>query len=322
MNYDLRQVIEVARMYHVAKLSQQEICEQLNLSRPKISRLLRQAKEQGIVQVTVVDPFHDIGTLENNLIDEFGLKDACIINTIGLTGNKARAHLGKACAEYLVKMLKPHDVLGVAWGTTVLEVAKQIPHYHVEDMKVVSLTGCTYENTMDEGVFEVARMFGRKLGARLYHLYTPVIVSSEAVKDVYLSDNHTRRTMEYIEYANIALNGIGYFGRDSMLFRYGYISEERRGELERRGAIGNFCSLYYNIDGEAVDEDLNRRTIGISLESMKTKEHSIGVAMGREKIAAILGALRGRFINILITDEDSAKSLLAMNGKERKGRRR
>ncbi len=322
MNYDLRQVLEVARMYHVAKLSQQEICDQLNLSRPKVSRLLRQADEQGIVQVTVVDPFHDIGTLQKSLIEEFDLKDARVINTVGHTSNQARVQLGKTGAEYLVKLLKPHDVLGVAWGTTTLEIAKQMPHYHLEDVKVVSLNGCTYENTMDEGVFDVSRMFGRKLGARLFHLYTPVIVSSIAVKEVYLSENHTRRTLEYIEHVNIALNGIGNFRRESMLYRYGYITEEKRQELERNGAVGNFCSLYYNIDGKPVDEDLNRRTIGISLESMKSKEYSIGVAMGREKVEAILGALRGRFINILITDEETAKAIIELNGRKKPAKRR
>ena len=318
MRYDPRQALEVARLYHVAKLSQREISARFRLSRPTISRILRQAEETGIVQVRIVDPFNHRAALEKRLAEEFGLREARIINTSGQSGNKARALLGEAGAEYLVKVLKPGDTLGVAWGRTTLEIARKMPHYHVDDMRVVSLIGCTYENTMDEGLFDVARLFGRKLGAELFLLYTPVIVSSAAAKRVYLSENHTRKTMEHIARSNITLNGIGDFSRDSMLYRFGYVSEGKRAELERKGAAGNFCSLYYDVDGNPVDRDLNARTIGISLDAMKTKERSIGVATGREKAAAILGALRGRFINILLTDEDAANLILEMNGRKPK----
>lgn len=320
MNYDLRQIIEVARMYHVVKLSQHEISERLNLSRPKISRILRQAEERGIVRVSVVDPMHDSANLEKALVEEFGLKGACVTNSLGLSGNQIRVELGRSAAEYLVKILKPRDILGVSWGSTTLEVAKQMPTYPVDEMKVASLFGCTYENVMDEDVFDMARIFARRLGARLYLLYTPVIVSSTAVRDVYLSENHTKLTMENIALCNIALNGIGTFWRNSMLYRYGYINEAKWQDLARRGAVGNLCSRYYDINGEPVDEELESRTIGVSLEQMKGKENSIGVAMGSDKVAAIYGALKGRLITTLITDEDTARAVIEMSS-GRRGRK-
>ena len=317
MNYDLRQIIEVARMYHVVKLSQHEISERLNLSRPKISRILRQAEERGIVRVAGVDPMHDSATLEKELVDAFDLKSACVTNALGLSGNQVRVELGRLAAEYLIKILKPRDILGVAWGSTTLEVAKQMPNYPVDEMKVASLFGCTYENVMDEGIFDMARIFARRLGARLYLLYTPVIVSSAAVRDVYLSENHTKLTMENIKLCNVALNGIGTFWRNSMLYRYGYIKETKWEELAKRGAVGNICSRYYDIDGNPVDEELESRTIGLGFSQMKNKEHSIGVAMGPDKVAAVYGALVGKLINTLVTDEDTAKAVLEL----RAGRR-
>ncbi|MCC8181090.1 MAG: sugar-binding transcriptional regulator [Planctomycetes bacterium] len=318
MNYDLRQIIEVARMYHVVKLSQHEISERLKLSRPKISRILRQAEERGIVRVAVVDPMNDSANLEKALIEEFGLRDARVINTLGLSGNQLRVELGRTAAEYLIKILKPRDILGVAWGSTTLEVAKQMPNYPVEDMKVTSLFGCTYENVMDEGIFDMARIFARRLGARLYLLYTPVIVSSTAVRDVYLSENHTKLTMENIDLCNIALNGVGIFWRNSMLYQYGYIKEDKWRELAKRGAVGNICSRYYDADGNPVDEELESRTIGVSFEQIRNKESSIGVAIGAEKVAAILGAIRGKLITTLITDEDTAKAVMKL-GSGRRG---
>ena len=310
MAYDMRQLLEVARMYHVEKLSQQEISEQLGLSRPKVSRVLREAEEQGIIQVTIVDPSHDTAELAQRLIEQFGLKDAYVADTVGLSGNKAFSQLGKAGADYLVRLLNPQDVLGVAWGRTTLEIARQMPEWPIREMTVASLIGCPYENALDEDVFEVARMLARKLQASLHILYTPVIVSSPEARDVYLSDRHTAAAMKQIDYCNIAISCIGNFWRRGRLYRSGYITPEKFDELAKKGAVGCICAHFYDRDGNPVDEDLDSRAIAIPFEALKDKTWSIGVVMGLEKIDAIMGALRGKLVNVLITESDTAKALL------------
>ena len=320
MNYPLRLLVEVARMRHMTKLTQQEIADRLELSRPTISRVLSQAEERGIIKISVVDPFQDISSLENQVKDEFGLKEVRIVNTLGLDEASVLAQLGRAGAECLMKLLQPNDTLGVAWGRTTREVAKQMPPFYVEGVRVVSLNGCTYEKMLDEDLFEVERIFCRKLGGKLHLMYAPVIVASTATKAVYLAENHMSMAMNYIEKSRIIINGIGKFHQKSMLYRYGYINKDEWAELERKGSVGNFCSLYYDIDGNLSNPELCARTIGISLEHLKTKEYSIGVAHGQDKVPAILGALRGRFINIFITGEETARALLDMHRKVHKPR--
>lgn len=318
MAYDMRQLLEVARMYHVEKLSQQEISEQLGLSRPKVSRVLSEAEEQGIIQVTIVDPTRDTAELAQRLIERFGLKDAFVADTVGLSGSKAFEALGRAGAEYLVRLLNPQDVLGVAWGRTTLEIARQMPEWPVREATVASLIGCPYENALDEDVFEVARMLARKLQAALHILYTPVIVSSPEARDVYLADAHTAAAMKQIDYCNIAICCIGNFWRRGRLYRSGYVTPEKFDELTKRGAVGCVCAHFYDKDGRPVDDELDSRAIAITLDALKEKAWSIGVSMGLEKIDAIMGALRGGFINVLITESDTAKALLERAGKKSK----
>jgi deoxyribonucleoside regulator len=317
----MRQLLEVARMYHVEKLSQQEISEQLGLSRPKVSRILSEAEEQGIIQVTIVDPTRDTAELAQRLIDQFGLKDALVADTVGLSGAKAFEQLGKAGADYLVRLLNPQDVLGVAWGRTTMEIARQMPEWPVREMTVASLIGCPYDNTPDEDVFEVARMLSRKLQASLHLLYTPVIVSSPEARDVYLSDRHTAEAMRQIDYCNVAICCIGNFWRRGRLYRSGYVTPEKHDELAEKGAVGCVCAHFYDRDGKPVDADLDSRAIAISIDKLKEKAWSIGVAMGLEKVDAITGALKGGLVNVLITESDTAKALLEKASRKKSRRR-
>ena len=310
MNYDQSLVIEVARMYHEAKLSQFEISQRVKCSRSTVSRMLKCAEESGFVKVVVIDPSNNIKDLEGRMKALFGLKDAHIISNHGDDVRRVRANLGKAGAEYLVSILKPRDMLGVAWGYTTLEIAKHMPEFHAEISTVVSIGGCTYEQIMDESMFDMLHLFARKLSAPLRMLYTPIIVSSIEAKRAYLSDRNTSLVMEYIEKCNIVINGINYLGKHSLIYQYGYVSESEIETLRAKGAVGNFCSRYFDREGNEVDQDLGERTIGISAESMRKKEYSIGVAAGREKCAAILGMLKGRLINVLITDIETAKGIL------------
>ncbi len=310
MAYDMRQLLEVARMYHVEKLSQQEISDQLGLSRAKVSRVLSEAEEQGIIQVTIVDPAHDTAELARRLIEHFGLKDAAVADTVGLSGNMAFSQLGKTAAEYLVRLLNPQDILGVAWGRTTLEIARQMPEWPVREMTVASLVGCPYENALDEDIFEVARMLARKLQANLHILYTPVIVSNREAMDVYLSDKHTAEAMRQIDVCNIAISCIGNFWRKGRLYRSGYVTPEKFKELERKGAVGCICARFYDREGNSVDEDLDARSIAISFDALRDKTWSIGVVIGLEKIDAIMGALKGGLVNVLITESNTAKALL------------
>ncbi len=313
-NFDsIDQIIAVARMYYEGKLTQSEISRRVNLSCPTISRMLKKAKEKGFVQTVVIDPFESSNNLQAQLKKVFNLRDVRVVNAYSGNPRTTKTIVCEAAAEYIAELVKPGDILGMASSTTTLEIAKAMHPMEVEKVSVVSISGCTYEHIIDEDVFNSIRLMGKKLGAEIRFLYTPVIVSSTRVKNVYLSDSNTRLAMQMIEDCNIAVNSVGYFGRHSQLYRYGYLDEEAMSLLEKKKTVGNIASHYYDLSGTLTNRDVANRTIGITLDQLKTKEYSICVACGQEKVMALLGALRGGYVNVLIIDDATAKSILIEN---------
>ena len=313
-NFDsIDQIIAVARMYYEGKLTQSEISKRINLSCPTISRMLKKAKEKGFVQTVVIDPFESSNNLQTQLKKFFNLKDVKVVNAYSGNPRTTKSIVCEAAAEYISGLIKPQDILGIASSTTTAEIARAMRPMGVEKVSVVSISGCTYEHVIDEDVFNAPRIIGKKLGAEIRFLYTPIIVSSRKIKDVYLSDSNTRLAMQMVADCNIVINSVGYFGRHSQLYRYGYLDEETMSLLEKNKTVGNICSHYYDLNGKLTNPDLADRTIGITLEQLKAKEYSVGVACGQEKVKALLGALRGGYINILIVDDATAKSILVEN---------
>lgn len=317
----IEQIIAIARMYYEGNLTQNEISQRVNLSCPTISRLLKKAKERGFVQTVVVDPFESSNNLQNQLKKIFGLKDILVINAYSSNPRTTKTLVCEAAAGYIASLVKPGDILGVAPSTTTAEIAKAMRSREVEKVSAISISGCTYEHVIDEDVFSATRIIGKKLGAEIHFLYTPIIVSSTQIKDVYLSDSNTKMTMGLIEKCNITVNSVGYLGRHSQFYRYGYLDDATMALLEKRCAVGNLCAHYYDINGLPVCRDLSERAIGITLEQLRNKEYSICVASGQEKIMALLGALRGGYINVLIVDDATARSILIEDTALREGAR-
>jgi len=304
------QIIAIARMYYEGGLTQNEISRRVNLSCSTISRMLKKAKERGFVQTVVVDPFASSNNLQTQLKKMFGLKDTLVVNAYSSNPRTTKSLVCGAAADYIAELVKPGDILGIAPSTTTAELAKAMRPREMEKLTAISISGCTYEHVIDEDVFSATRIIGKKLGAEIHFLYTPIIVSSTRIKEVYLSDSNTKMTMQMIEACNITVNSVGYLGRHSQFYRYGYMDEATMTGLEKRRAVGCLCAHYYDINGIPVDRSLSERVIGITLEQLRAKEYSICVASGQEKVMALLGALRGGYVNVLIVDDATAKSIL------------
>jgi deoxyribonucleoside regulator len=134
------------------------------------------------------------------------------------------------------------------------------------------------------------------------------------VREVLLQDHNIRGTLARAERADIALVGIGSTRSDLYsLLRAGYMDEAEAERIRATGAVGDICAQHYSLTGEWLDIDINRRVVGISLDILSRIETVIGVAGSSRKGTAILGALRGRYVNVLITDDQAAQKVLALH---------
>lgn len=305
----LVKVIEAAKLYYLLDYNQNEIARVLGVSRPTVSRLLQLAKSEGIVQISIKDPNENTESLAAQLEGKFHLKKAIIASAPQFEDHMIKNYLGEKAAEYLNEIVKDNDVLGVTWGTTMYHVAVELKQKLVNDVKVVQLKGGVSHAATNTYASEILYLFGKAFNTNPLHLPLPAIVDHIVVKQAMEADRHIHHILELGKQANIAVFTIGTVKEDSLLFQLGYFTESDLESLYGR-AVGDLCSRFFDQDGNVCNQSLNDRTLGINFEDLRTKEQSILVAGGPSKIEGIYGALKGKFANVLVTDQYTAQFLL------------
>ena len=303
-------LVEAAKLYYEHQLSQLEISKKLKVSRPTVSRLLNQARNTGIVRIDIIDP-SEIGTqLESALINKYELKKVVVVPNDTDDNQIIKKRLGKAAVILVDQLITESTILGISWGTTMQQVARQIRSRRVKDMVVVQLNGGISRAELDTHASEIAKTIGESYKAIPYLMPLPAVVDNAALKKAILSDKYISRTLELGRKAEIAMFTIGSFGNNSVLVNADYFEPDEVDELLKSGAVGDICSRIIKADGSICSKDLNNRTIGIELEELKKKQYSIAVVGGKKKFAAIQAGLNGQWFNSLITDEWTATELL------------
>ena len=324
---ETRLLVKVSKLYYEEGLSQDDIILRLNLSRPKISRLLRQARDRGIVRITVAAPQHLFPDLEAGLEKRFGLLEAVVVEThAGDAQENILRELGLSAAAYLERSVRSGSTrgmyaggiyagsiyaVGISWGTTLHSMVEKLPSMHVPGVKVVQIIGGLGQPEAASHSSELCHRLARALGGQLTLLPAPGIVASQPARDVLLTDPYVQRAVEMFGSLDIAFVGIGDPSPESVLMRDGVIiSWEELNLLLHKGAVGDIALRFFDAQGRPVVSDIDNRVIGITLEQLAQVRRVVGVAGGPGKFQAIQGALRGRLINVLITDSVTAERLL------------
>lgn len=305
----LGKVIEAAKLYYLLDYNQNEIAKILGVSRPTVSRLLQQAKSDGIVKINIMDPTEDVENLALQLENKFNLKKALVTSIPQFENHIIKNYLGEKAAAYLHEIVDDGDIIGVTWGTTLYHIAIELKQKFVKNVKVVQLKGGVSHAETNTYASEILYLFGKAFNTTPHNLPLPAIVDHLVVKQAMEADRHIRKILELGKQANIALFTIGSVKTDSLLFQLGYFTDSDLESLNGK-AVGDICSRFFDKEGQICNESLNERTLGVNLDDLKNKEHSILVAGGPNKIEGIYGALKGQYANVLVTDQFTAQFLL------------
>ena len=219
--------------------------------------------------------------------------------------------IGRAAAEYLESIVKSNDSIGVTWGHTMAEAARKLSPADnpQENVKVIELKGGVSHSKTNNFAQEIVSKFASAFHTTAESLPLPVIFDNAETSRLVLQDKQTKFIMNKGHEANIALYTVGTVRDDAMLFNLGYLNEDEINTL-KRDAVGDISSRFINSEGNIANEDINNRTIGINLDDLRSKEYSILIAGGEQKLNSIRATLKGEYANIVITDEKTAKSLL------------
>lgn len=304
----------VASLYYDHGKSQQEIAEEIGVSRSAVSRLLTEAQEKGIVEIIVHYPWRTSPELEQALLSTFNLKAVRVLQRGHKSYQEMLQGLGMLAAQYLHSILSDGMVIGISWGTALYQMIRAMRPLNLSAVEIVQIIGATgAENVPTDGPI-LAQLLANRLGGFCRYLHAPLIVNTETGRETLLQDRNIRETLARAAQADIALVGIGATNSELYsLLRAGYVDEAQAQHIRALGAVGDICAQHYAVTGQWLDIDINRRVVGISLETLSKIDVVIGVAGGSQKGATILGALRGRYINVLITDDQAAQKVLALH---------
>jgi DNA-binding transcriptional regulator LsrR (DeoR family) len=305
---------QVARMYYEDSATQVEIARQIDTSRSTVSRMLQEARDSGIVEIVVHDPWRTVPRLENELAKRFRIRRARVLRANGAAYEEILRGLGWLAASYLDDILVENTILGISWGKAVYHTVRALRTDRETPITVVQMVGAVGEGDPLIDGPDLARVLAGVYGGEYRYLHAPLIVEDIRSRDVLLQEPRIQRTLALARRADVALVGIGAPEPEVYsLLRAGYVEEETLSRLRARGVVGDICALHYDASGRLLDVELNQRVVGIDLEALHDVGQVIGVAGGTAKARALLGALRGGHINVLVTDDATARRILALD---------
>ncbi|MCE4047629.1 sugar-binding transcriptional regulator [Niallia sp. SS-2023] len=305
-----RQLVKVSSMYYNDGWTQAQIAQKLGVSRPVISKLLQRAKDEGIVKIYIKDESVHTVELERKLEQYFDLADAVVVPNNGLSAERAKREVGQAGASYISNNMKDVKSIGISWGETLANLVQEYPFERKEDITVVPLEGGMGVKQVQIHANQLANELAKKLQSTCAYLYAPAIVETEELKQRLMGMEDIQTVLEIGRNVDVALIGIGNPFDDSTLLRLGYLQENDLAQLRDVGAIGDIGFRFFDQNGKPINDSLNTKVIGITLEEFKGIKNVIAVVEGEHKVASILGALQGKFIDVLITDELTANAII------------
>ena len=275
---DIRLIVKIAQLYYEQDMTQAQIARELGIYRTTISRLLKRGRDQGIVTIAINYDYNENLWLEQQVKQKFSLKDVVVVSGNDEDEETQLAMMGLHGAQLLDRV----PIIGGPSG-------KLESRYHVNTL--------TYS--------AAAKLKGES------HLADfPALLDNPLIRNGIMQSQHFKTISAYWDNLDVALVGIGSPAiRDGANWHAFYGGEESD-DLNARQVAGDICSRFFDIHGAMVETNMSEKTLSIEMNKLKQARYSIGIAMSEEKYSGIVGALRGKYINCLVTNSSTAELLL------------
>lgn len=303
-------LLRIAWLYYIDEMSQQEIADRLNLPRIKVLRLLKEAKARGMVDVRIKGERVSLFSLEQELRELTGLSDVIVVPA----GPDPIKSVAYAMTYRFAQALKSAKVIGIGIGRTLHQFAQLLDYDGpIKTREIVSLVGNTQAN-MALDPLDIAYTLATKLNVDYFNLWAPAWAATQREAESMKKNPSIAETLRRAESADVTFIGIGGM-KNSMYVRYGYVEPDIVHQLSEDGFVGEIFGQFFDVNGERRPHPLQGRFISVD---MPMRCPVVAVCAGKDKRNAIVGAWRAGFINELITDEDTAKSLISYLRRDRK----
>jgi DNA-binding transcriptional regulator LsrR (DeoR family) len=275
--------------------------------------LLKEARERRIVEIFIRHPLGRDARLERRLVERFGLRTAGVVQAVPGDPQSTLDQTALVAGKTLDSYLADAQVLGISWGTTMYAIAQAFDPQRRYDVEVVQMMGGVGSTDPVVDGPAIAQRLALALTNRYRYLHAPLIVDTPATAQALLAQRNIAETLSIVAQADVALVGIGAVEPSvSSLMRAGYLKPEEFHAIRAAGVVGDLCGRHFDIAGQPAAPEIDSRLITITLDQLARIPMVMGVACGAAKARAILGALRGGYLDMLITDSVAAEAVLAL----------
>jgi deoxyribonucleoside regulator len=305
---------ELSNMYYKLNMTQEEIAKQFSITRFKVSKFLQEARNKGVVEININQPRERLYEIENRLKECFNLKEAIVLDSTSLESEELLYSLGKLGAEYVDSIMTEHSIVGVLWGKTVSSLIKNIKPRKKLPITAVQVIGSAAKNNPLVDAPELIRRIANAYEGNYRYLYAPQYIVNDYARKALIQEPIINDALFLANKSNIIITGIGTIKSifSSALWTRYFIKDLEK-YLKDHNAVGCTCGYIYDINGNCLDIEQNKKLIGIDLNTIHHAQYSVGIVTGKFKVEAILGALRGKYVNVLITDDDTALKVLSLS---------
>lgn len=303
-DYEEILLVKVAWLYYIGEFTQQEIGEYLGIPRLRVNRLLDKARKNGIVHFSIRSSDSRRMRIEQELTASFHLKDAFVVPT-PIDGKDVNESVAQAAAMYINQRIDKSSFINMGYGDTTSRVLNHLSNMSEFPVNVVSLTG---------GVnYYLPNTRSNIFNAKLYLTPAPLMMKNADMVTAIEGEPSVKQILDMVTLSQLTVVGIGGMNESATILTNGMLTHNDFLLLSMKGAVGDILCHFIDKDGNPVSSDIEGRLISTSLDTMKSLENTIGVAAGKNKVEAILAALRGELLDILITDEDTASEILSLS---------
>ena len=306
-------LVQLATLYYLGDMSQEQLSQIMGISRTKVSRLLKQCREQKIVEFKINATDRIVGQLEEDLTRLLGLREVHIVPSAASPA-ESRRNVGGRAAQLLASSLRNNMMVGIAWGSTIREMVDQVVPAHLADNTgVIQLSGGFNLSSTACTARELAKVLAMTLDARCHAFQAPILVQSPLLRSLFLKEPEINRHFQLFDKVDMAFLGVGSCDPyEGMMYKAGYLTFEETKQLIDMNAIGDLCGHRISPDGEHIKTFLDQRIIAIDPVRLKKIPRKVILAAGRNKAESIIAACRGGYADVLVTDEIAAMTIQRM----------
>lgn len=310
---DYALLTEIAVAYYDQEQTQEEIAKRFGISRIKVGRLLKKARHEGIVEISV--KYHPVfsSQIEQQFISHFGIKRA-LIALDHHDEDEQRQQVAALVSNYLAGILKSDMTVTVGQGRNVAAVANHVGIFPERNCRFICGIGGTKRDNQLIDADHISRNLARKFKGFSETLYAPAYVETPELRSAFMQNRLIKATLEQASKADVAIIGLGDMNENSFMVQLGWFSpQEIATARQEQGVVGDLAGYsFFNIQGKPVDTVMNDRVIGLSLEQLRAIPCVIAIASESTKATAILGALRTGVIDVLATSASNARAVINM----------